>query len=80
MKVIAIKCPNCKDTIFSRATHDFMLCSCGHCHIDGGFNYTKIGGKNISKPFELEVNASKKELYDDWNKGINKFGLIKEKD
>ena len=79
MIVTAIKCKKCGDTIYSRAVHDFRWCSCGTVAIDGGFDYTRVVGDVSLDTFALEVNATKKELYRDWSKSTNKFGLIKEK-
>ena len=77
MKVVAIKCPNCGETIYSRARHDFRTCFCGNCSIDGGFDYIKVSAKNgLPNTFKVEVNATKQQLYDDWNKRINKYGVI----
>lgn len=77
--VHAIICPSCHDTIYSRAHHDFHYCSCGETFIDGGFEYTRVGAKDLSlvKDITLEIPATKQELYDDWNKSINHYGLIK---
>ena len=80
MKVSAICCDNCGDTIYSRAVHDWRECICGEICIDGGFDYIKISFINIDNPpkiIELEVDATKKDLYYDWNHRINKFGRIK---
>jgi hypothetical protein len=79
MKVCAIKCFNCGDIIFSRAHHDYRECSCRKIAIDGGRLYTRIIG-NIEdfKILSLDIKETNKELYDDWDKNINKFGLIKE--
>lgn len=83
-KVNAVTCPICKDTIFSRANHDFRRCTCQAIYIDGGFSYIRLGASNeaINQGFicecqELEVPQSKKELYDDWNTSKDKYGLIK---
>ena len=77
-KVNAIKCLKCGDTIYSRAGHDFRQCSCGECFIDGGFEYVRIGGDEKNwKSKKINVNATKKELYDDWNTRTDKFGKIK---
>jgi len=40
-KVMAMKCLLCGDTIFSRARHDYVMCSCGQCSIDGGPTITE---------------------------------------
>lgn len=36
IKVSAVKCLECKDTIYSRANHDFHRCTCGLIFVDGG--------------------------------------------
>ena len=79
LKVMAIICPICKDTIYSRARHDFRTCSCENCYIDGGFDYTRIGGNSIAniEVIEIEVEASKEKLLEDWRLGKDKYGLIK---
>lgn len=81
MKVNAIQCPECKDIIFSRAQHDFHYCSCGNTFIDGGFDYCRFGAKDLDKvkSMQIDVNATAKDLYDDWAKSKDKFGLIKSK-
>lgn len=76
--VTAAECPNCGDLIYSRARHDFHRCSCGEIAIDGGFDYVKMAFKKIvPKQQQIEIDATKKELYDDWNKRMDKFGVIK---
>ena len=79
-KVTAIKCPKCGDIIFSRALHDFHSCSCNTISIDGGFAYTRIlfstGIKKSPEPFDLEVEQTPMELYEDWNFSKDKFGVI----
>ena len=81
MKVNAVQCPECKDIIFSRARHDFHHCSCGYVFIDGGFDYCRFGAKDLDKvkSMQIDVNATAKDLYDDWANNKNKFGLIKSK-
>jgi len=82
IQVVAMTCPTCKDTIFSRAHHDFRFCSCKAIHIDGGFAYTKTGWdpkKLLDKMptvFGITVAATRKTLYDDWNQHRDLFGLI----
>jgi len=77
MIVRAVRCKHCKDTIYSRARHDFRFCTCGKVFIDGGFEYIRIGGDIEAPLIEVEVDATQKELYDDWNSRKDKFGLIK---
>jgi len=80
MKVSAIKCPCCGDTIYSRACHDYRSCSCFGVSIDGGFDYIKVSCdpklSNI-KLCSVNVDATKDELYTDWNQKKDKFGLIR---
>jgi len=81
LKIKAIRCPRCKDVIYSRARHDYRCCGCGLIGVDGGFDYWKINIKEWIEfdIIDLEVNATKKELYRDWNEGINKYGIVKAK-
>jgi len=78
LKIQAIKCKKCEDIIFSRADHDFHHCSCRNIFVDGGFSYLRCGAKDLNdiENIKIELDVTKKELYDDWNKGINKFGVI----
>lgn len=78
MKVSAIKCNGCGDTIYSRAPHDFRRCACQSIYVDGGLSRFRCGGAidQMSRPFDLIVSASVRELYDDWNKSTDRFGLI----
>lgn len=48
MKVIsrnAIQCKHCGDIIESKSVHDFRMCSCGACFVDGGLEYCRRGFK-----------------------------------
>ena len=81
MKIQAIQCKKCKDIIYSRAHHDFHWCSCESVAVDGGFDYLRIcGNEKNYKIITINVKATKRELYDDWNHGIDKFGIIKRKE
>lgn len=76
-RVITVTCPSCGDEIYSRARHDFNRCKCGSIHIDGGFDYVKVGYRAVSPERRYRfVNASVGELYDDWNNRLDKFGRI----
>jgi hypothetical protein len=77
-EVNAAKCPTCGDLIFSRANHDFHECSCGEIAIDGGFNYVRMAFKTVRPEIvKIYVDATRDELYDDWNHRKNKWGTIK---
>lgn len=84
MKINAIICKNCGDTIYSRSIHDFHWCSCNSVAIDGGFDYTKIVFKSADCYESTKLNilenetekSAKKILYDDWNNRENKYGII----
>ena len=39
-----IKCKKCGEIIESTYRHDFKMCKCGAIFIDGGNDYTRIGG------------------------------------
>jgi len=79
MKINAIKCLSCGDIIYSRARHDMRWCSCKMIAIDGGFDYHKVSFTDaLPKSVEIEVDVTKNELFRDWNRSSDKFGLIKE--
>lgn len=41
----SIKCNHCGDILISKHRHDFKMCSCGKCYIDGGNDpYIRVGG------------------------------------
>ena len=51
-----IKCLKCNDIIESLSEHDFKKCKCGACFIDGGNQYTRIGGNpNIHELEEIQT-------------------------
>jgi len=75
--VNAIKCPKCGDIIYSRARHDFRRCSCKNVFIDGGFDYIRVGGDISVKVFQLKVESTREELYNDWGFNKDNFGLIR---
>lgn len=77
-----MRCPVCGDDIYSRAQHDFRVCSCGAIFVDGGFEpYAPRYGFLIENKsgagiyaHELEIRANRNELFDDWNVGTDNFG------
>lgn len=77
-RVNTVTCPKCEVEIYSRAHHDFHSCYCGETMIDGGFDYLRFLAKDLSLVVKKVryVNATKQELYDDWNTRKDKFGFI----
>lgn len=80
MKINAIKCKGCGDIVFSRAVHDMRFCHCCKTAQDGGFLYQKIAfDPDIGyEHVDIDLPVTKEELYDDWNKGLDKFGVVYE--
>ncbi len=76
MLVTAIQCSNCKDIIYSRAHHDMNYCKCGMVAIDGGREYNKVSFKCKYKLKRIRIPYTAEELYDDWNKEIDKLGHV----
>ena len=78
--VNAITCDVCKHVIFSRAHHDFHSCPCGAVSVDGGFEYLRVlwssaqGEMPASR--RILVQATRRELYQDWNSGKDKWGVF----
>lgn len=78
-KVVAIKCPECEYTVFSRAPHDFRRCFCGKIAIEGGFDYVRLLFPHDMDPPEfkkIDVYQTPMELFEDWNCSRNIYGRI----
>ncbi len=57
-----IKCSICAKIIESKHVHDCVYCNCSNqTSIDGGNEYTRIGGKDLSKILVLK-NGKWKQL------------------
>jgi hypothetical protein len=81
MKVSAITCKKCGDTLFSRTRHDMRWCTCGDVAIDGGFDYVRLAFNGAPpEVFSLEVKQTKEQLGKDWSTRKDKYGLIKKKE
>jgi hypothetical protein len=44
----AVRCKRCGDVIESRTVHEFVMCSCGACGVDGALNF--CGGSTRRMP------------------------------
>lgn len=75
MEVNGVKCKECGDIVYSRARHDFRTCSCGKTFVDGGFDYLRYGGE-VEEVGKIPIYVTKEELFNDWSKGIDMYGLI----
>lgn len=40
-----IRCRKCGNILQSKYRHDFQMCKCGSCYIDGGNDYCRVGGE-----------------------------------
>lgn len=40
----SLKCKNCGEHIESKHRHDYVLCKCGSCAVDGGKEYLRRAG------------------------------------
>ena len=78
-RVSCVQCPKCKDIIYSRAHYDFHSCTCKEITIDGGFDYMHVGWKSGKSPDTIikYVNATRSDLYNDWNYMKDQYGIIK---
>lgn len=65
MRIISnkIQCNICKDIIESEWVHDFKMCSCGNCGVDGGKDYCKRIGNNYTELSEFEEEDVSKRFY-----------------
>lgn len=62
---VGMQCPNCLDIIFSEYTHDFKECKCGDCFVDGGYDYCRVGFKEIvPKPVKRHTDGTLEVIND----------------
>lgn len=54
IKINKIRCNNCNDEIESTYRHDFKFCKCGQSAVDGGKDYLRRLGTNITDLSEWE--------------------------
>lgn len=60
-----IRCRKCGDILQSKYRHDFQMCRCGSCYIDGGDDYCRVGGDK--KDIEwLDKRIEKKKVNSNW--------------
>jgi len=86
MNIKGIICPVCKDFIYSRANHDFHYCNCKSTAVDGGYydkikdvlSYNRVIGNTLHDIIssQIELNISYSELFNDWNKGKDIYGIM----
>lgn len=74
----AIRCKKCDDVIESKSVHDFQVCSCKACFVDGGLEYCRIGGNpedieflteytDVSPIYHVEVTLKYSEYYSEFD-------------
>lgn len=84
MKIKALKCKRCGSIIYSRSYCDCRWCKCNTYGVDGGYKNEmkiKIKGEltNDYEIIELNIKATEQDLYLDYMKSTNKFGVVYEK-
>lgn len=65
-----IKCLLCGDIIESKYRHNLVSCKCENCHIDGGNDYCRYGGKDFSKILLISDNRTEAIASNNENKKI----------
>jgi len=80
MEIRAYKCMSCGDIIYSRAPWDKRMCYCGHVAVEGGLNEQFMTCTPVAhvQTLDIDVFVTSQQLFDDWDKVRNKFGLIKD--
>jgi hypothetical protein len=54
MIIKGVRCPYCKDEIYSEYRHDFKFCKCGTIFIDGGKDYIRTTPDAIIIDIEVD--------------------------
>lgn len=68
-----IKCLLCNDIIESMSLHDCKYCKCEACSIDGGKQYTRIGGDFDKIVVVNEDGTEKPVSEEEKNKIVNNY-------
>ena len=74
-----IRCPKCGEKMFSWNRHDFNVCSCGQCFIDGGFDYNHVGWEDDEEYFEVHRIWGSIPVFLENESYKPKFGWVKNK-
>lgn len=79
MRIKAIVCEGCGDTVYSRTEEDWRECNCGAVSTTGGQAYTKyeMHEKTSYKKVIINVDTSAEILYNDWKDMLDVYGLIR---
>lgn len=89
MRIEVYKCPDCEEEIYSRAQHDLIYCKCGELALDDGrFSKSENEFNGVWRPFRVigkveaesrvvEIDVTEKQLYNDWNDSLDKYGRVK---
>lgn len=56
------QCLECNDIIESTYRHDFVTCSCGNIFVDGGKDYFRAGGRNMSAFLPLYEEENNEQI------------------
>lgn len=59
-----IQCKLCGDAIESKSVHDFKICSCGACGVDGGLEYIRRMSDNRDNYIEMSIVEEVSEIID----------------
>ena len=77
LDIHGVRCSKCEAVIYSRAHYDMHYCLCGDIYIDGGFEYMRVGWKDIlPAQVKFSLDITKKELYEDWNQKTDVYGVM----
>lgn len=57
----AIRCNICGDEIESKHRHDFVICKCGACSVDGGHDYLRRCAKDESYFSDISIIEQKQQ-------------------
>lgn len=59
-----IQCKVCGDVIESKSVHDFKICSCEACGVDGGLEYIRRMADNRDNYIEMSIVEEVSEIFD----------------
>lgn len=58
-----IQCKLCGNVIESKSVHDFKICSCGACGVDGGLEYIRRLADDRDSYIEMSIVEEVSEVF-----------------
>lgn len=69
----SIQCNNCKEILDSTHRHDYRVCKCGKCMIDGGVSYRRSFVNQPETNLSIVIDLKTINLLEELNKDVKSY-------